>query len=80
MPPRVHTDPDVLAPWGHAESSAGVASDAGLMSNGPYTTLPAVWEWEYGDRADVARLRGKLWPLLKGQVGERASERARRMN
>ena len=58
----------MLAPWGHAESGDGLNADAGLMSNGPYSTLLAAWEWEYGDRVDVARLRGKLWPLLKGEA------------
>ena len=38
--------PDVLAPWGVSESADGVNSDAGLNSNGPFSTMPVVWEWE----------------------------------
>lgn len=42
--------PDVLAPWGAAMSADGVNADAGLMSNGPYSNMPIIWAWEYGDR------------------------------
>jgi hypothetical protein len=32
--------PDVLAPWGVSESADGVNADAGLNSNGPFSTMP----------------------------------------
>lgn len=60
--------PDVLAPWGVPESADGVNSDAGLNSNGPFSTMPVIWEWEYGDRSNVTRVREKLFPLVKGEV------------
>ena len=60
--------PDVLAPWGVSESADGVNSDAGLNSNGPFSTMPVVWEWEYGDRSNKTRIEEKLFPLVKGEV------------
>jgi hypothetical protein len=60
--------PDVLAPWGVSESADGVNSDAGLNSNGPFSTMPVVWEWEYGARANMSRIKEKLFPLVKGEV------------
>lgn len=60
--------PDVLAPWGVAEGADGVNADAGLNSNGPFSTMPCVWEWEFGDRSNLSRVREKLWPLVKGEA------------
>lgn len=33
----------VLAPWGVAEGADGVNADAGLNSNGPFSTMPVIW-------------------------------------
>jgi hypothetical protein len=60
--------PDVLAPWGVSESADGVNADAGLNSNGPFSTMPVIWEWEYGDRSNITRVKEKLFPLVKGEV------------
>ena len=60
--------PDVLAPWGVSESSDGLAADAGLMSNGPYSTMPIVWLWEYGDRENKTEILERYFPLVKGET------------
>lgn len=42
--------------------------DAGLMSNGPYSTMPIVWAWEYGSRANKTEMKERWWPLVKGEA------------
>ena len=66
--------PDVLAPWGVAEGADGVNADAGLNSNGPFSTMPVVWEWEFGDRANLSRVKEKLFPLVKGEARPAAKQ------
>eukprot|EP01050_Picozoa_sp_SAG11_P014935 SAG11_NODE_1888_length_4115_cov_2.442480_2_plen_221_part_00 len=54
-------------PWGAPESGDGVNADAGLMSNGPYSTMPLVWAWEYGARKNLSEIQ-RWFPLLKGEA------------
>ena len=60
--------PDVLAPWGFQEGADGVNEDAGLNSNGPYSTMPIVWAWEYGDRTNKTEILAKWLPLIQGEA------------
>jgi|EP01047_Picozoa_sp_COSAG01_P016398 hypothetical protein len=60
--------PDVLAPWGAPESGDGVNADAGLMSNGPYSTMPIIWGFEYGARKNLTEIRERWFPLVKGEA------------
>ena len=60
--------PDVLAPWGFQEGADGLTEDAGLNSNGPYSNMPLVWAWEYGDRENLAEIKEKWFPLIKGEA------------
>ena len=38
------------------------------MSNGPYSTLPIVWAWEYGARENLTEIRERWFPLVKGEA------------
>jgi hypothetical protein len=60
--------PDVLAPWGAPESGDGVNADAGLMSNGPYSTMPIIWAWEYSSHSNLTEIKEKWFPLVKGEA------------
>ena len=57
--------PDVLAPNGAPESADGVNADAGLMSNGPYSNMPLVWAFEYGDQTNIEEMKYRWFPLIK---------------
>ena len=59
--------PDVLAPWGFQEGADGPGEDAGLNSNGPYSNMPIVWAFEYGNRENVDEIRERWWPLCVAQ-------------
>jgi hypothetical protein len=48
-----------------------VNADAGLMSNGPYSNMPIVWAWEYGDRSNMTEIKERWFPLVKGEVDKR---------
>ena len=60
--------PDVLAPFGFQEGANGLTEDAGLNSNSPYSNLPLLWAWEYGDRENLTEIKEKWFPLIKGEA------------
>ena len=43
-------------------------ADAGLMSNGPYSTMPIIWAWEYGSRENLSEIKSRWFPLVKGEA------------
>ena len=36
------------------------------MSSGPFVMLPIVWGWEYGARRNLAEVKERWFPLVKG--------------
>jgi hypothetical protein len=58
-----------LGPWGYDMSTLGpTKGDFGLDSNGPFSNLPIIWAWEYGDRSNRTEIAERWWPLIKGEA------------
>ena len=32
------------------------------------SNLPIVWGWEYGDQSNLAEIKERWWPLVKGEA------------